>query len=121
MSPAKKTRRPSPPKEKPTAAESARAAFDPDPPPPPVAAAPPPSERVVVERARPPPRLLSRAEMLRRVALTYPTVWKMMIAGTFPRGRAIGNGRVAWLESEIEGWIESLPRQRLKGDAEATA
>jgi prophage regulatory protein len=111
-------------KKKPSAAAVARAALDPDPPKPSDDTVPPiERRRSAVEQARPPPPqlLLTRAEMLRRVALTYPTVWKMMIAGTFPRGRAIGNGRVAWLESEIEAWIDALPRQRLKGDEEATA
>jgi prophage regulatory protein len=106
-------------KRRPSAAARARAAFDPNPPKPSSDTAPlPERRRALIEEARPPPppRLLSRAEMLKRVALTYPTVWKMMIENRFPRGRAIGNGRVAWLESEIEGWIENLPRQRLKGD-----
>jgi prophage regulatory protein len=106
-------------KRRPSAAARARAALDPVPPPATDDTVPlPERRRARIEEARPPPppRLLARAEMLKRVALTYPTVWKMMIAGTFPRGRAIGNGRVAWLESEIEKWIENLPRQRLKGD-----
>src|SRR5262245_52375273 len=103
---------------KPSAAARARAKFDPNPPKPSDDVPLPERRRALIEAAwpPPPPRLLARAEMLKRVALTYPTVWKMMIEGTFPRGRAIGNGRVAWLESEIEEWIENLPRQRLKGD-----
>jgi prophage regulatory protein len=117
----KRKKPPIPTKKKPSPAAAARAALDPDPPKPLDDAPPPERERAPIERARPPPRLLTRAEMLARVALTYPTVWKMMIAGTFPRGRAIGNGRVSWLESEIEEWIEDLPRRELKGDAEKTA
>jgi prophage regulatory protein len=117
MSPAKKNRRPSPSKQKPSAAERARAALDAEPPKPSDDAVPPiERRRSAAEQARPPPpqQLLTRAEMLARVALTYPTVWKMMRAGTFPRGRAIGNGRVVWVESEIEEWIDDLPLQELK-------
>jgi predicted DNA-binding transcriptional regulator AlpA len=117
MSPAKKQKR-----RKPTAAERARAAFDPDPTAQIDAAAPPPSERVVVEQARPPPpRLLSKAEVLALVPVSYPCLWAMMRRGEFPRGRKLapGSNRVAWRESEVLKWIENLPPQKLKGDKEA--
>jgi prophage regulatory protein len=62
-------------------------------------------------------RLLDRKEMLNRVALSYPTVWQMMQDGKFPRGRAVGNQKVCWLESEIDDFIDGLPVKPLKGDA----
>jgi hypothetical protein len=40
----------------------------------------------------------------------------MMREGRFPRSRVCG-GKSAWLEDEIEAWIESLPIRQLKGDA----
>jgi predicted DNA-binding transcriptional regulator AlpA len=61
-------------------------------------------------------RLISRPELLDRVNLTFPSVWKLMRAGEFPRSRLIG-GHVVWLESEIDEYIASLPLQRYKGDA----
>jgi prophage regulatory protein len=61
-------------------------------------------------------RLLSRREVMAAVNLSYPTIWAMMRAGTFPRARAIGNLKVCWLESEIDDWIYSLPVKALKGD-----
>ena len=60
-------------------------------------------------------RLIFRREVLRRVGLSYPTIWKMMREGRFPRSRVCG-GKSAWLEHEIESWIEGLPLRRLKGD-----
>ena len=60
-------------------------------------------------------RLIFRREVLRRVGLSYPTIWKMMREGRFPRSRVCG-GKSAWLEDEIEAWIESLPIRQLKGD-----
>ena len=60
-------------------------------------------------------RLIYRLELTKRVGLTYPTIWKQMRNGTFPRGRAVG-GKTAWLESEIDNWIAALPERRLKGD-----
>ncbi len=62
-----------------------------------------------------PNRLIYRPELLRRIGLSYPTVWRMMREGKFPRGRAVG-ARTAWLESEIDNWIAALPERRLKGD-----
>ena len=60
-------------------------------------------------------RLLSKAEVLERVGRTFPTVWKWMRAEKFPRARDLG-GRPAWLESEVNEWIASLPVRKLKGD-----
>ena len=60
-------------------------------------------------------RLIYRRELTKRVGLSYPTIWKQMRNGTFPRGRAVGS-KTAWLESEIASWIAGLPVRRLKGD-----
>jgi predicted DNA-binding transcriptional regulator AlpA len=62
-------------------------------------------------------RLISKPEMLDRIGLSYPTVWKLMQEGKFPRSVVIG-AKTAWVESEIEAWIAALPRRRLKGDDE---
>jgi predicted DNA-binding transcriptional regulator AlpA len=34
---------------------------------------------------RPAARLLSKGEMLDKVGVTYPTIWKLMRDGAFPR------------------------------------
>ena len=60
-----------------------------------------------------PARLLSKPEVLDRVALTFPTVWKFMREGKFPRSRVLG-GKTVWLESEIEAWINALPERAYK-------
>jgi predicted DNA-binding transcriptional regulator AlpA len=39
-----------------------------------------------------------------------------MLAGTFPRARAIGDLKSVWLESEVEAWINALPTRHLKDD-----
>ena len=66
-------------------------------------------------------RLLSKPEVLDKVGVTFPTIWKMMRGGTFPRARVVG-GKSAWLESEIDAWIAALPERRYKAaDAEAAA
>jgi predicted DNA-binding transcriptional regulator AlpA len=63
---------------------------------------------------RPGARLLSKGDVLDKVGVTYPTVWKLMRQGTFPRSVVVG-GKVAWLEHEVDEFIAKLPRRRLKG------
>lgn len=53
----------------------------------------------------PKPRLIRRAEVIARVGLCKASIYNRMNAGEFPRPVAIGGGRVAWLESDIDNWI----------------
>jgi predicted DNA-binding transcriptional regulator AlpA len=62
-----------------------------------------------------PAALLDKREVMRRVRRTYPTIWRWMQVGKFPRARDV-HGRPGWLESEIESWVAALPVRRLKGD-----
>jgi predicted DNA-binding transcriptional regulator AlpA len=73
-----------------------------------------------VHATRPPParldvRLLSKREVLAIVGVSYPTLWSMMRANSFPRSRKVG-GQSRWLSSEVAAWLAALPRSRLKGD-----
>lgn len=65
-------------------------------------------------------RLLSKLEVMDRVGVSFPTLWKWMRAQppTFPRARALG-GTTVWIASEVEAWMASLPLRPLKGDEEA--
>jgi predicted DNA-binding transcriptional regulator AlpA len=60
-------------------------------------------------------RLIYKPECKKRIGSSYPTIWKWMRSGIFPRSVVVG-GRVAWYEDEIEKWLNSLPRQNLLGD-----
>lgn len=62
-----------------------------------------------------PSRIIYKPEVMRRCGVSYPTIWKWMIAGTFPRSFDVG-GKTGWLESDVEAWILNRPRSRLKGD-----
>jgi predicted DNA-binding transcriptional regulator AlpA len=64
-----------------------------------------------------PTRLVYKPEVLRRVGCSYPTLWRWMRAGTFPRGHVVGQ-RTAWLEQEVDDWFDNLRRRPLKGDEE---
>ena len=60
-------------------------------------------------------RLLSKREVLGIVGVSYPTIWSMMRANTFPRSRVVG-GKSMWLSTDIEAWLATLPVRKLKGD-----
>jgi prophage regulatory protein len=59
-------------------------------------------------------RLLSRAEVCQLMGLSFPTIWKMMCEGKFPRPLRISRNRVAWLRSEVLAHVRNLDRQTYK-------
>jgi prophage regulatory protein len=59
--------------------------------------------------------LLTKHEILQVTKLSYPTVWRLMQSGDFPRSLNVG-GRVRWRSSEVQAWLRALPRQMLKCD-----
>jgi predicted DNA-binding transcriptional regulator AlpA len=65
-----------------------------------------------------PARFLDKVEVLGRVKLTFPTVWKMMREGKFPHSRDSGTSKAMWLEDEIEQWIRNRPITVLKAPDE---
>jgi predicted DNA-binding transcriptional regulator AlpA len=66
-------------------------------------------------RVPPAVRLLDKAEVLEITRVSFPTIWKWMRAGTFPRARIVG-GKSMWLSSEIDAWLAALEVRPLKGD-----
>jgi prophage regulatory protein len=77
-----------------------------------------PTEQAAGAGVQPDIRLLSKAEMLAKVGLSYVSVWKLIREGAFPRAVVIGGGKNAWLEHEVDAWIAALPRRRLKGQTD---
>jgi prophage regulatory protein len=64
---------------------------------------------------------MSRREVLDHVGVSYPTLWRWMQEGSFPRSRTIGGKKIAWVEAEVEKWINDLPVVPLKGDGAEAA
>jgi predicted DNA-binding transcriptional regulator AlpA len=60
-----------------------------------------------------PEKLLTRAEVLQRVPVTFPTIWAWMREGKFPSARHMGV-KTFWLESEVSAWIRGLPFREYK-------
>jgi predicted DNA-binding transcriptional regulator AlpA len=75
-----------------------------------------------VHGARAPPavRLLSKAEVCAITGLSFPTLWKWMRQGAFPRSRVVG-GHSKWLSTEVDAWLANLTVRPLKGDAPVEA
>jgi predicted DNA-binding transcriptional regulator AlpA len=65
-------------------------------------------------RPKSPLQLLSRAELLSVVPLSYASIWQQMRDGTFPKSRQIGKHKVAWIADEVATWIASRPAVKLK-------
>ena len=41
------------------------------------------------------------------VVLSRSTIYALMAAGKFPKSISLGERAVGWLESDIQGWIDS--------------
>jgi len=54
-------------------------------------------------------RLLRPREVANRVGLSRATIWRLEREGSFPKRRQVGPNSVAWLEHEIDEWIENRP------------
>jgi predicted DNA-binding transcriptional regulator AlpA len=62
-------------------------------------------------------RLLTRGEVVELVGVSTVTLWSWMRAGRFPRSRNL-HGKTVWLSSEVEAFLNDLPRTKLKGDGD---
>ncbi len=56
-------------------------------------------------------RLLHLREVLTRTSLSRTSIYRLMDLGSFPAPVALGS-RVAWIESEIESWVQDRIAQR---------
>ena len=52
------------------------------------------------------PHFLRISEVIRRVCVSRPTIYRWMSEGTFPKQIAIGANSVVWLESDVTKWME---------------
>ena len=59
-----------------------------------------------------PPRLLPWEAVRARIPFTRQHLSRLEKAGLFPRRVQVGGQRVAWLESEVDAWIEARAAER---------
>jgi len=51
--------------------------------------------------------LLKKEDVLRRLGISYVTLWSWMRAGKFPTARVLSKNVHRWPEAEVERWIET--------------
>jgi prophage regulatory protein len=57
---------------------------------------------------------LSKAQVLRKIPITAPTLWAWVRTGKFPRPRAISDNKTVWIEAEVDAWMQSRPHRNYK-------
>jgi len=62
-------------------------------------------------------QLLKLPEVCRKVGLTKAPIYAGIKAGKFPAPVSIGERAVAWVESEVDGWIADSIAERDAGRA----
>jgi predicted DNA-binding transcriptional regulator AlpA len=56
-----------------------------------------------------PKRYINKRELLRKLGLSYPSIWKRMAKGEFPAPIVIGIKNF-WIEEEVDRYVASHPR-----------
>jgi predicted DNA-binding transcriptional regulator AlpA len=59
---------------------------------------------------------LSKAQVLRKIPITAPTLWAWCRdpAKNFPKPRAISPNKVVWIEAEVDAWMRAQPIRTYK-------
>ncbi|KKM04035.1 hypothetical protein LCGC14_1768270 [marine sediment metagenome] len=57
-------------------------------------------------------RLIKLKEVIEKTSLGRSTIYEFMAKETFPKQVLLGAKSVAWLESEVDDWIEEKVRKR---------
>jgi prophage regulatory protein len=70
----------------------------------------------VTNDAEPKPSLvfLSKAQVLKKIPVTGPTLWLWVRQGKFPRPRALGPNKTVWLAHEVDTWMQARPFRTYK-------
>ena len=65
-------------------------------------------------------KLIRIKEVMSRTGLARSTVYKYISENNFPKPIKLGSRAVAWVESEIEGWINDVIHERDREQPEPT-
>ena len=65
-----------------------------------------------MKETRQPARLLPWSEVERRVPYTRQHLSRLENENLFPRRVQVGGNRVAWVEAEVDDWIEARAAER---------
>jgi predicted DNA-binding transcriptional regulator AlpA len=53
---------------------------------------------------------IDRRQLMARLPLSWPSIWKQIRAGKFPRPRVLG-GKNLWPLAEVDAFLDALPRR----------
>jgi len=53
-------------------------------------------------------RFLKLKEVMQKTALSRPAIYRKMNEDQFPQSISLGDRAVAWIESEVEEWMEDV-------------
>lgn len=51
-------------------------------------------------------KFVRRSELVKKVGMSYSTIYRLERAGVFPVRRQLSPGAVGWLLSEVETWMD---------------
>jgi prophage regulatory protein len=57
-------------------------------------------------------RILRISQVVEKVGLSAPTIWRLCSSGEFPKPIKISKGCTAWLEQEIDALIDAKAAER---------
>ncbi len=57
-------------------------------------------------------RFLKLKEVMEKTALSRSAIYRKMSEDAFPKSVNLGNRAVAWIESEVDEWMESIIDRR---------
>lgn len=60
-------------------------------------------------------KFLRIRQVIQLTGLSRMTIYRLELAGQFPRRRRLSENSVAWLESDITAWADSRPIAHLRG------
>ncbi|ENJ1742501.1 AlpA family transcriptional regulator [Vibrio parahaemolyticus] len=60
-----------------------------------------------------PMRFLKLKEVMQKTALSRSAIYRKMDEGSFPKTVSLGDRAVAWIESEVEEWMERVLQSRI--------
>jgi prophage regulatory protein len=66
-------------------------------------------------------RFLRVRQVMQLTGLSRMTIYRLELAGEFPKRRQLSKNSVAWLDTDIEKWADSRPVSRLRRTAGAPA
>ena len=66
-------------------------------------------------------RVLRLPEVIAKVGLSRASIYRLQEAGEFPSSIRIGRSAVAWVEAEVDNWIDARIAERGAAAAAETA